>query len=45
MKRTMITRVMLGAFSFLLVFTHAYAQTDPLSSWNDGPAKKGMSSS
>ena len=42
MKRTMITRVMLGAFSVLLVFTHAYAQTDPLPSWNDGPGKKAI---
>jgi hypothetical protein len=27
-------------FLFLLVFSQAYAQTDPLPSWNDGAAKK-----
>jgi len=31
-----------AAFLFLLVFSQAYAQTDPLPSWNDGPAKKAI---
>jgi len=34
--------MMLAAFLFLLVFSQAYAQTDPLPSWNDGPAKKAI---
>jgi hypothetical protein len=34
--------MMLGAFVFLLVFVQAYAQTDPLPSWNDGAAKKAI---
>ncbi len=29
-------------FLFLLVFSQAYAQTDPLPSWNDGAAKKAI---
>ena len=29
-------------FLFLLVFGQAYAQTDPLPSWNDGAAKKAI---
>jgi haloacid dehalogenase-like hydrolase len=40
MKCTMISRIM-GA-AFLLAFAHAYAQTDPLPSWNDGAAKKAI---
>ena len=28
--------------TLLLVFTQAHAQTDPLSSWNDGPTKKAI---
>lgn len=28
--------------ALLLVFTQAHAQTDPLPSWNDGPAKKAI---
>jgi hypothetical protein len=35
MKRTMINRIMLITFLFLLVFAQAYVQTDPLPSWND----------
>src|SRR5215467_11427369 len=34
--------MMLAAFTFLLVFGPAYAQTDPLPSWNEGPAKKAI---
>jgi phosphoglycolate phosphatase-like HAD superfamily hydrolase len=34
--------MMLGAFAFLLVLGRAYAQTDPLPSWNDGAAKKAI---
>lgn len=42
MKPT-ITNTMKGsAFLFLLVFAQAYAQTDPLPSWNDGAAKKAI---
>jgi hypothetical protein len=34
---------MIGAgFLFLLVMNQAYAQTDPLPSWNDGAAKKAI---
>jgi phosphoglycolate phosphatase-like HAD superfamily hydrolase len=42
MKRIMMNGMMRGAFLFLLVFGQAYAQTDPLPSWNDGPAKKAI---
>jgi phosphoglycolate phosphatase-like HAD superfamily hydrolase len=31
-----------GTFLFLLVIGQAYAQTDPLPSWNDGAAKKAI---
>ena len=31
---------MFAAVLFLLAFAQAYAQTDPLPSWNDGAAKK-----
>jgi hypothetical protein len=34
--------MMLAALSFLLAFAQAYAQTDPLPSWNDGSAKKAI---
>lgn len=34
--------MILAVFSFLLVFGQAYAQTDPLPSWNDGAAKKAI---
>ena len=38
-----MTNIVKGtAFLFLLVFSQAYAQTDPLPSWNDGPAKKAI---
>jgi len=38
-----MTNIVKGtAFLFLLVFGQAYAQTDPLPSWNDGPAKKAI---
>jgi hypothetical protein len=34
---------MIGAgFLFLLVLNQAYAQTDPLPSWNDGAAKQAI---
>jgi len=42
MKRIMMNGMMRGAFLFLLVFGQAYAQTDPLPSWNEGPAKKAI---
>jgi len=42
MKRIMMNGMMRGAFLFLVVFGQAYAQTDPLPSWNDGPAKKAI---
>jgi hypothetical protein len=42
MKRTMINMIKGSAFLFLLVFGQAYAQTDPLPSWNDGAAKKAI---
>jgi hypothetical protein len=42
MKRTMINTMKGAAFLFLLVFARAHAQTDPLPSWNDGPAKKAI---
>jgi hypothetical protein len=42
MKQTLIHGIMLGAFSFLLVFAQSHAQTDPLPSWNDGAAKKAI---
>ena len=36
-----MTNIMTGkAFLFLLLLTQAHALTDPLPSWNDGPAKK-----
>jgi hypothetical protein len=42
MKRTMKHRMIRAGFLFLLVFAQAYAQTDMLPSWNDGPAKKAI---
>jgi len=42
MKRTMINRMMLVVCLFLLVFAQAYAQTDPLLSWNDAKAKQSI---
>jgi hypothetical protein len=42
MKRIIMNGMMLAAFLFLLVFGQAYAQTDPLPSWNEGPAKKAI---
>jgi phosphoglycolate phosphatase-like HAD superfamily hydrolase len=33
---------MFATFFFLLACAHAYAQTDPLPSWNDGAAKKAI---
>ena len=42
MKRKVINRVTLAAFLFLLMFVQVHAQTDPLPSWNDGPAKKAI---
>src|SRR4029453_17928912 len=41
-KRTLINRMIRVGLLFLLVFAQAYAQTDPLPSWNDGPAKKAI---
>src|SRR5262249_36818810 len=40
MKHTLTNRMIAAAFLFLLGFARAYAQTDPLPSWNDGAAKK-----
>ena len=50
MKSTLINRMIRAGFLFLLVFAQAHAQTDPstalgpgpLSSWNDGAAKKAI---
>jgi phosphoglycolate phosphatase-like HAD superfamily hydrolase len=42
MKRPLISRIIGAWFLFLLVFAQAYAQTDPLPSWNDGSAKKAI---
>ena len=42
MQRTMIHRLLLVAFLCLLVGAEAHAQTDPLPSWNDGPAKQAI---
>jgi len=42
MKHKVMNRITLAAFLFLLMFAQAYAQTDPLPSWNDGPAKKAI---
>jgi phosphoglycolate phosphatase-like HAD superfamily hydrolase len=42
MKRPLISRIIGAWFFFLLGFAQAYAQTDPLPSWNDGPAKKAI---
>ena len=38
----MSTKIKVTVFLFLLVSSPAYAQMDPLSSWNDGPAKKAI---
>jgi phosphoglycolate phosphatase-like HAD superfamily hydrolase len=37
-----MNRVVLAGFLFPLIFVQAYAQTDPLPSWNDGPVKKAI---
>ena len=42
MKRPLISRIIGAWFLFLLGFAQAYAQTDPLPSWNDGAAKKAI---
>jgi hypothetical protein len=42
MKYTMINRMILAASALLLMFAQAYAQSDPLPSWNDGAAKKAI---
>ena len=42
MKRTIIKRISLTVFLFLLAFTQAHAQTDSLPSWNDGASKKAI---
>jgi phosphoglycolate phosphatase-like HAD superfamily hydrolase len=41
MQRTALNGLIV-AVGFLCVFSQAYAQTDPLPSWNDGPAKKAI---
>jgi len=42
LKCTTKHRLMPVVFLVLLPFTHAYAQTNPLPSWNDGAAKKAI---
>ena len=42
MKHAVTNRIMLAGFLLLLMFGQAHAQTDPLPSWNDGPAKKAI---
>src|SRR6188768_2696041 len=42
MKHTIIKRIMLATVFFLSACAQAYAQTDPLPSWNDGAAKKAI---
>ena len=42
MRRTIISTMMMTPCLFLLVITHAYAQTSPLPSWNDGTAKQSV---
>jgi hypothetical protein len=42
MKRTIVNKMVIAAFSCLLMFAQVYAQTDPLPSWNDGAAKKAI---
>src|SRR6516162_7418287 len=42
MKRRGINRIIGFGFLFSLGLAHAYAQTDPLPSWNDGAAKKAI---
>jgi len=42
MKRTLTKRMIAAGFLLSLVFAQAYAQTDPLPSWNDGAAKKAI---
>ena len=42
MDPTLMNRIIRAGFVFLLGFAQAYAQTDPLPSWNDGPAKNAI---
>src|SRR5215467_9240625 len=42
MKHAVTNRIMLAGFLLLLMFVQASAQTDPLPSWNEGPAKKAI---
>ena len=42
MKRRGINRIIGFGFLFSLGLAQAYAQTDPLPSWNDGAAKKAI---
>src|SRR4249919_3373810 len=42
MKRSMTNKIKGTALLCLLAFGQAYAQTDPLPSWNDGAAKKAI---
>ena len=41
-ERGRVARISLAALAIVLVGVHAYAQTDPLPSWNDGPAKQAI---
>ncbi|HEX7230433.1 MAG TPA: HAD family hydrolase [Candidatus Binatia bacterium] len=42
MQYPVINKITLAVFLLLLPFARARAQTDPLPSWNDGPAKKAI---
>ena len=42
MERTMTNRMIVAAFLFLLASAQAYAQTDPLLSWNEGKTKQSI---
>ena len=42
MKHAVTNRIILAGFLLLLMFVQASAQTDPLPSWNEGPAKKAI---
>jgi hypothetical protein len=42
-RRTLLSTLLaLAVLPSLLLFTAAQAQTDPLPSWNDGPAKQAI---
>jgi hypothetical protein len=41
-RRTVLSVVLVAAVTVMLAISSATAQTDPLPSWNDGPAKKAI---